>query len=242
MTGAVLGELPDGDYAFTDHLDDDGQGGGPYPICLTLRVRGRRATFDFTGTHGQVRGSVNANRAITTAAVFYCLRCLLHGDQPTNEGVMRPVTLQLPPASLVDAHAPAAVAGGNVETSQRIVDVVLGALARAAPDRIPAASQGTMNNLTVGGIHPVTGAPFAYYETIPGGGGAGPLGTGHLRHPVAHDQHPEHPGGSPRTRVPAGGPVHLVPGRLWRPGTPPGRRRRGAGHPCAGRRYRGHPE
>jgi len=178
MMAATLEGIADGEYAFTDHLDGDGHGGGPYAIRVRITIRGPRATFDFTGTDPQAPGSINANRAVTTAAVFYCLRCLLTGDIPTNEGVMNPVRLVLPPASLVDARSPAAVAGGNVETSQRIVDVVLGAMARAAPDRIPAASQGTMNNLTIGGIDPRTGDAYTYYETIPGGSGAGPWGPG----------------------------------------------------------------
>jgi N-methylhydantoinase B len=178
LMAATLRGLPDGEYSFADHLDGDGRGGGPYPIRVRITIRGTRARFDFAGTHPQVPGSVNANRAVTTAAVFYCLRCLLDGEVPTNEGVMRPVELQLPAASLVDARPPAAVAGGNVETSQRIVDVVLGALAAAAPDRIPAASQGTMNNLTIGGVDPRTGEAYTYYETIPGGSGAGPWGRG----------------------------------------------------------------
>jgi len=178
MMADTLDRIEDGDYAFTDHLDGDGRGGGPYPIRVRITIRGPRAVFDFTGTHAQAPGSINANRAVTTAAVFYCLRCLLTGDIPTNEGVMDPVSLVLPPASLVDARPPAAVAGGNVETSQRIVDVVLGALAQAAPDRIPAASQGTMNNLTIGGVDPRNGEPYTYYETIPGGCGAGPWGPG----------------------------------------------------------------
>jgi len=178
MTAAALEDIQAGEYTFTDHLDGDGRGGGPYPITVRITLEGRRARFDFTGTHPQVPGSINANRSITTAAVFYCLRCLLKGEVPTNEGVLRPVELVLPPGSLVNARPPAAVAGGNVETSQRIVDVVLGALSRAAPDRIPAASQGTMNNLSLGGIDPATGETFTYYETIPGGSGAGPWGPG----------------------------------------------------------------
>ncbi len=176
--GNAIADLPDGTYAFEDALDDDGFGGGPYPIRVRLRIRGRRATVDFTGTHPQVPGSVNANRAITTAAVFYAFRCLLDDDTPTNEGVLAPIDIVTEPSTLVDARPPAAVAGGNVETSQRIVDVVLGALAGAAPDRIPAASQGTMNNVTLGGRHPADDRPIAYYETLPGGAGATPNADG----------------------------------------------------------------
>ncbi len=127
---------------------------------------------DFTGSSPQVAGSVNAVRSITLSACFYVLRCLLGEDAPATAGILRPLTLETPAGSIVDARPPAAVAGGNVETSQRIVDVLLRALAQAIPDRIPAASAGTMSNLTIGGIDPRTGEPFTYYETTAGGMGA----------------------------------------------------------------------
>jgi N-methylhydantoinase B len=129
---------------------------------------------DFTGSDPQVAGSVNAVEAITYSACFYVFRCLLADDVPATAGLMRPIQVITPSGTIVNAHLPAAVAGGNVETSQRIVDVLLRALAQAIPDRIPAAASGTMNNLTIGGIDPRTGAPFAYYETIAGGMGACP--------------------------------------------------------------------
>lgn len=131
-------------------------------------------TVDFTGSDAQVEGSVNAVAAITYSACFYVFRCLLAEDVPAAAGLMRPIEVIAPEGTVVNARAPAAVAGGNVETSQRIVDVVLRALAQAIPDRIPAAACGTMNNLTIGGIDPRTGNPFTYYETIAGGMGARP--------------------------------------------------------------------
>jgi N-methylhydantoinase B len=136
-------------------------------------------TVDFTGSDPQVEGSVNAVAAITYSACFYVFRCLLAEDVPAAAGLMRPIHVIAPEGTIVNARPPAAVAGGNVETSQRIVDVVLRALAQAIPDRIPAAAAGTMNNLTIGGMQlsakgPRTAEPFAYYETIAGGMGARP--------------------------------------------------------------------
>jgi N-methylhydantoinase B/oxoprolinase/acetone carboxylase alpha subunit len=128
--------------------------------------------IDFTGSSPQVRGGINTNRAVTYSSVLYVLTTLLDEDIPINSGIMRPVELILPPDSIVNASKPCGLAGGNVETSQRIVDVLLGALAQAIPHRIPAASQGTMNNITFGGHG------FAYYETLGGGSGAGPNNNG----------------------------------------------------------------
>jgi N-methylhydantoinase B len=127
---------------------------------------------DFTGTDAQSSLPVNANLAITHSAVFYALRCLLDDEAPANSGLMAPVEVIAPAGTLVNALPPAAMAAGNVETSQRITDVLLGALAQAAPARIPAASQGTMNNVSFGGTDPRTGRPFAWYETVAGGMGA----------------------------------------------------------------------
>ena len=132
-------------------------------------------TVDFTGSDPQVEGSVNAVAAITYSACFYVFRCLLAEDVPAAAGLMRPIQVIAPEGTIVNARPPAAVAGGNVETSQRIVDVLLRALAQAIPDRIPAAASGTMNNLTIGGRSiRAPGEPFAYYETIAGGMGARP--------------------------------------------------------------------
>jgi N-methylhydantoinase B len=145
--------------------------------AVAARGRGRPrhlVTVDFTGSDPQVEGSVNAVAAITYSACFYVFRCLLAEDVPAAAGLMRPIQVVAPEGTIVNARPPAAVAGGNVETSQRIVDVMLRALAQAIPDRIPAAASGTMNNLTIGGMDPRTGEPFAYYETVAGGMGARP--------------------------------------------------------------------
>jgi N-methylhydantoinase B/oxoprolinase/acetone carboxylase alpha subunit len=171
---ATIAGIPDGDYAFEDRLDDDGFDARPLAIRVRLRVDGDAAVVDFTGSDPQTSGGVNANFAITLSATLYAFRCLVEEDVLYNAGIGRPVTVIAPPGSIVNAARPAAVAGGNVETSQRITDVILGALARALPDRIPAASQWTMNNVTLGGRDPRTGQPFAYYETIGGGMGARP--------------------------------------------------------------------
>ncbi len=169
---AALRELPSGTYRAEDFLDDDGFGTGPIPIRVAIKIGGGMAVVDFTGSAPQVRGSVNANFAITLSATFYVMKCLAAEAVPANEGLMRPIKLVAPPGSIVNALAPAAVAGGNVETSQRIVDVLFRALAKAAPNRIPAASSGSMSNLTVGGFDRFRDRHFSYYETIAGGAGA----------------------------------------------------------------------
>ncbi len=174
----ALERIPDGVYTAEDWLDDDGFGAAPVRLRVAVRVRGRHATVDFAGSAPVCRGSVNAVRAITRSAVFYVFRCLLGEEVPACAGLLEPIELRTPRPSVVDAVAPAAVAGGNVETSQRIVDVLLRALARALPRRIPAASSGTMNNLSFGGVDARTGEPFAYYETIAGGMGARPDSDG----------------------------------------------------------------
>lgn len=175
----LLHAIPNGRYAFRDVMDDDGFGQEDIPIAVALDVQDDRLVVDFGGTSPQVTGGINAVRSVTVSAVFYVIRCLLADDQmPTNAGIFRPVRLILPEASLVNARFPGAVAAGNVETSQRIVDVLLGAFAGALPGRIPAASQGTMNNLTIGGKDPRSGEPFAYYETIGGGMGASATSAG----------------------------------------------------------------
>jgi len=194
---AFLQRVPRGTYSAEDFLDNDGISDKPLKIAVTVNVWGRvgacpepsrrnRATgrrpvpaqpvvtVDFTGSDPQVEGSVNAVHAITYSACFYVFRCLLAEEVPATAGLMRPIQVIAPEGTIVNARPPAAVAGGNVETSQRIVDVLQRAMAQAIPDRIPAAASGTMNNLTIGGIDPRTGAPFAYYETIAGGMGARP--------------------------------------------------------------------
>jgi N-methylhydantoinase B len=201
MMQAFLRQVPPGTYHAEDFLDNDGITDKPVRIAVTLTVhecgtgtpaRHKRGagtstskaphshhiTVDFTGTDPQVEGSVNAVEAITYSACFYVFRCLLAEDVPATAGLMRPIHVIAPSGTVVNACPPAAVAGGNVETSQRIVDVLLRALAQAVPDRIPAAASGTMNNLTIGGIDPRTNEPFAYYETIAGGMGARPTKDG----------------------------------------------------------------
>ena len=181
---AVLAALPAGEWRAEDVLDDDGAGSGPIPIRVAVcnHPRQRRAMVDFTGTAPQVPSSVNAVFAVTWAAVFYVFRCLLPPGAIATAGLMRPIRVIAPERSLVNAVPPAAVAGGNVETSQRIVDTLLRALAQALPERIPAASSGTMNNLTIGGIDPRSGTPYTYYETIAGGLGASPTVPGASGH------------------------------------------------------------
>ena len=168
---ATLRAIPDGDYVFEDALDDDGFSARSVKIRVRIRIRGERAEIDFAGSALQVQGSVNANYAITLSACLYCVRCLIAEDVLYNAGVARPLRVRAPLGTIVNATRPCAVAGGNVETSQRITDVVLGALSGALPDRLQAASQGTMNNVTLGGVDPRTGARFAYYETLGGGMG-----------------------------------------------------------------------
>jgi len=190
MMRSFLGTVPAGTYRAEDFLDNDGVDDKPVRIAVTLRVQGRSGkssrakkrpaaiTIDFTGSDPQVQGAINAVEAITVSACFYVFRCLLREDVPATAGLMRPIEVIAPAGTVVNAKPPAAVAGGNVETSQRIVDALLRALAQAIPDRIPAAASGTMNNLTIGGIDPRTSEPFAYYETIAGGMGARPTKDG----------------------------------------------------------------
>ncbi|HEX8707231.1 MAG TPA: hydantoinase B/oxoprolinase family protein [Pyrinomonadaceae bacterium] len=170
----AVAAIPDGVYEAEDALDDDGMSGGEVKICVRVEITGERAVVDFEGSSPQMAGAVNAVEAITVSAVSYVFRCLIAGDVPASAGLMEPVRVRAPRGTVVNATPPAPVAGGNVETSQRIVDVLFRALAQALPQRIPAASQGTMNNLTIGGIDPRSGAEFAYYETVAGGMGARP--------------------------------------------------------------------
>ena len=171
MRAAIL-RLPPGRYRFEDALDSDGITPRPVKIAVTIKIHGDSATIDFTGSDPQAEGSVNANFAVAVSATTYVFRCLVREDIPYTAGVMRPLNVIAPDGSVVNARPPSAMAAGNVETSQRITDVVLGALSKAAPKLIPAASYGTMNNVTFGGPDPQRGQHFAYYETIAGGMGA----------------------------------------------------------------------
>ena len=178
ITRRLIADLPDGVYRFRDQMDDDGIDEDPLEIVATVSIRSDEAIVDFTGTSPQCRGSINAVYAITLSAVYYVFRSLIGLDIPSNSGCMAPIQIIAPEGSLVNALPPAAVSGGNVETSQRIVDVLLGALSQAVPQRVPAASQGTMNNLTIGGWDPEHRRAYAYYETIGGGQGARPGKSG----------------------------------------------------------------
>ncbi len=184
IVGQLIQRIPEGRYEAEDFLDDDGaesrgsSGGEGIKIKVAIEVADGRMRIDFDGTDPQVEGCLNAVEAITLSAVNYVLRCLAPRDAPSSSGLMRAVEVVAPAGTLVNASYPAATAAGNVETSQRIVDVLLKALAEALPDRIPAASSGTMNNITLGGVDPLSGRPFSYYETIGGGMGGSPQGAG----------------------------------------------------------------
>ena len=182
---ALLAKLPEGRFAAEDFLDDDGYGDQPVRIVVAVTVTGggnkRRVIVDFSGSSPQVRGSINAVEAITYSACFYVFRCLAAAEVSAAAGLMRAIRVIVPRGTIVNAVPPAAVAGGNVETSQRVVDTLLRAMAKALPERIPAAASGTMNNLTIGGMDdrdPANPKPFAYYETIAGGMGARPTKSG----------------------------------------------------------------
>ncbi len=172
---ALVGALPDGEYTFVDQLDDDGLESAPVPIPVTLRIEEGSLEVDFTAAPSQVGGPLNSVRAIAVSAVFYVLRCLAGASVPANAGLMRVVRVRTRAGSVVDAAPPAAVSAGNVETSQRLVDTLLGAFALASPGRIPSASCGSMNNVLFGGTIP---RPFVHYETLGGGAGGGPEGPG----------------------------------------------------------------
>ncbi len=178
MMRRAIAAIPDGNYQAEDALDDDGISDQEIPIRVRITIKGERATVDFTGSAPQVAGAVNAVEAITASAVSYCFRCLMAADVPASAGLMEPIEVIAPKGTIVNAAHPASVAGGNVETSQRVVDTVFRALSKAIPDRIPAASQGTMNNLTIGGLDPRSGREFSYYETVAGGMGARPKADG----------------------------------------------------------------
>lgn len=167
-------QIPDGEYAFVDYLEDDGLGHQDLRIQVCIRICEDQAEIDFSGTAPQTVGCINTILAVTVSSVLYVFRCLLEPDVPSNAGLLRPLHIIAPEGSLLNARFPSAVVGGNVETSQRIVDVLLGALSQALPDLIPAASYGSMNNLMIGGIDTRFEAnkAFAYYETIAGGHGA----------------------------------------------------------------------
>jgi N-methylhydantoinase B len=176
LTESIIETIPDGQYSYEDALESDGQAEFDIPIRATITVAGKQMTVDFEGSAPQVMGNVNAVAAITRSATWYCVRLLAEEDIPVNHGCFLPVEVIAPLGTVINPYFPAAVSVGNTETGQRVTDVVLGALSQALPDRIPAASQGSMNNVTVGGIY--KGQQFVYYETIGGGHGASPQGNG----------------------------------------------------------------
>ncbi|WP_228546325.1 hydantoinase B/oxoprolinase family protein [Halegenticoccus tardaugens] len=168
---AELASLPDGAFYFEDVLDDDGRGNEDLLIAAEVVVDGDVVTVDFDGTAAQTEGPINAVFAVTASATYYVVRCVTDPDIPPNHGCYRPIDIHAPEGTIVNATPPAAVVGGNLETSQRVTDVVLGAFAEADPDRVLAGCQSTMNNVTFGGTDPRDGTPYAFYETQGGGFG-----------------------------------------------------------------------
>ena len=176
----ALKSIPDGSYKFTDVMDSDGVGNINIPISATITVKSHHVTVDFTGTAAQMAGNINCPLSVAAAAVYYVFSCLMPVYTPTCQGRFRTIDIQAPRGTLVNANRPAAVAAGNVETSTRVVDVVMGALAQAIPQQIPAASHGSMNNIAMGARQPMPGVrqQWDYYETIGGGMGAGSTSNG----------------------------------------------------------------
>ena len=174
LTRARLQRIPPGVYAFEDCLDGDGINEGPVVIKVALTVKDGALEADFAGTAGERAGSINAVPAVARSAVYYAVFCLIGQDAPINAGGFRPITVKLPPGSLLNPESHRAVSAGNVETSQRIVDTVFGAFAAALPELIPAASNGSMNNVLIGGYDSARSRRFTYYETLAGGAGGGP--------------------------------------------------------------------
>ncbi|MBI1424551.1 MAG: hydantoinase B/oxoprolinase family protein [Gammaproteobacteria bacterium] len=172
LARTMLSEIPPGEYCFEDYMDDDGLGHTRLPIRLCLTIRRDKIIADFAGTAAQTEGNINCPLSVAAAAVYYVFRCLMPAQTPACAGTFRLITLQAPSGCLLNAQRPAAVAAGNVETSMRIVDVVMGALGKALPDKMPAASHGSMNNLAMGGRY--LDQFWDYYETMGGGMGAGP--------------------------------------------------------------------
>ncbi|MFP8889991.1 hydantoinase B/oxoprolinase family protein [Natrialbaceae archaeon A-CW2] len=173
-----LEALPDGTYEFADRLDDDGQGNENVAIEATVTIDGDTVSVDFSGSAPQTPSAINAVFAVTASATYYAIRCLTDPEIPLNAGAYRPIEISAPAGTVVNAEPPAAVVGGNLEVSQRVTDVILGALAPVVPERAVAAGQGTMNNVTLGGTDPRDGRPYTFYETQAGGFGASASGDG----------------------------------------------------------------
>ena len=228
-TRALLRTIPAGSYDFEDCLDDDGVSDQPVPIKVRITIADGELTADFTGSAPECTGSVNAVLAVTQSATYYVVRCLTGEEVHVNDGCFRPVQVIAPEGSVLNPRPPRAVVGGNVETSQRVTDVLLGALAKALPDRIPAASYGTMSNVTIGGHDPFRDRPFAYYETIAGGAGGRSYRGWPFSGTRPHDQHAQYPRRGTRIHVPL--PYRRVQhsARVRRRG-PAARRRRHPAH------------
>ena len=174
ISSATLAKLQRGTYSFQDFLDGDGFSEGQIPLSVQLTIRSGEVFLDFSESSDMVPGNLNCPESVVAAAAYYCFRCLMPDEAPVCEGLFRRIRLKTRPGSILNARRPAAVAAGNVETSTRLVDLVFGALAQALPNQIPAASQGTMNNIAMGRIDEATGARWDYYETLAGGCGGGP--------------------------------------------------------------------
>jgi N-methylhydantoinase B len=174
----VIRQLPKGVYSYTDYLDDDGCGSAAIPISVDLAINNSAVNADFSRSADQTDTPINTVKSVVISATVYVFQCLVGEGHPINQGTYRPLHIKTRPGSVVDANNPAPVAAGNVETSQRIVDVLLGALAKAVPERIPAASSGSMNNIAISGEKNLMGEEFSYYETIGGGMGGRPTLAG----------------------------------------------------------------
>lgn len=217
--------LPSGTWRAEDVLESDGLGTRSVRIALQLTLRDGRARFDWRDCAPQTRGPVNAVRAVVTAASLYALRCALEEDVAVNDGLLRCLEIRTLAGTVVDPLPPAAVGAGNVETSQRLVDVAFRALAMALPRRMPAASSGTMNNLLIGGMDPRTGRAFAYYETLGGGHGAGPDDPGES----AMQAHMTNTRNTPIESLEHAYPLEVVRTRIRRGSGGSGRQRGGDG-------------
>ena len=174
---AEIEAMPDGLYEARDMMEDTGTGGGPVEIAVKVTVDGSEIGFDYSGTAHQVAGPVNAPLGVTIAGIYFTLISVTDPTIPVNDGCFRPVTLHIPKGCMMNPIRPAPVAGGNVETSQRNVDVLMKAFCQIVPDRVPAAGQGTMNNVSIGGVTD-DGRPWTFYETIGGGSGGRPTSDG----------------------------------------------------------------
>ena len=194
MTRNLLASLPDGTFEFEDFLDEDGITQNPVKIKAAVTIQGDRADHRFQRISPSATGEHQCSVCDHTLGSFLCFSLPIgEKEVPNNAGCLAPIQVIAPLGTVVNAIRPAPVAGGNVETSQRIVDVLFGALAQACPQCIPAASQGTMSNVTIGGWDGLRGKTFTYYETIGGWMGARPEFGGTFRRPFPHDEHPQHP-------------------------------------------------